>query len=74
MVELPSGGVSFDMSTSSMANIDLAGDVVAFCPEGPEQANLLQEACREAGFIVQLLLLVGREGSFAQKRERQMGS
>ncbi|KAG0450396.1 hypothetical protein HPP92_026807 [Vanilla planifolia] len=34
------------------------GAVVAFCPEGPEQVKLLQEACHESGFIVQPLLVL----------------
>ncbi|KAG9453733.1 hypothetical protein H6P81_006637 [Aristolochia fimbriata] len=29
------------------------GAVVAFCPEGPSQAQLLEEACKEAGLTVQ---------------------
>ncbi|XP_019105869.2 glucuronokinase 1 isoform X3 [Beta vulgaris subsp. vulgaris] len=29
------------------------GAVVAFCPDGPPQIELLQEACRKAGFIIQ---------------------
>ncbi|KAL2904596.1 Glucuronokinase 1 [Bienertia sinuspersici] len=29
------------------------GAVVAFCPDGPQQVELLQEACQKAGFIIQ---------------------
>lgn len=29
------------------------GAVVAFCPAGPLQVELLQEACEKAGFIIQ---------------------
>lgn len=29
------------------------GAVVVFCPEGPSQAKLLEDACSKAGFIFQ---------------------
>ncbi|KAK2968114.1 hypothetical protein RJ640_028019, partial [Escallonia rubra] len=29
------------------------GAVVAFCPEGPSQVKLLEDACKKAGFLVQ---------------------
>lgn len=29
------------------------GAVVALCPEGPDQAKLLKDACKEAGFIME---------------------
>ena len=28
------------------------GAVVAFCPEGPAQAELLEDACQKAGFVI----------------------
>ncbi|XP_038980933.1 glucuronokinase 1-like isoform X3 [Phoenix dactylifera] len=34
------------------------GAVVAFCPDGPDQAKLLEEACEKAGFIVQQAIIV----------------
>nr|XP_010922449.1 glucuronokinase 1 isoform X1 [Elaeis guineensis] len=34
------------------------GAVVAFCPDGPDQAKLLEEACKKAGFIVQQVIIV----------------
>lgn len=29
------------------------GAVVAFCPDGPSQARLLEEECQKAGFVIQ---------------------
>ena len=29
------------------------GAVVAFCPDGPSQVKLLEDACQKAGFIVE---------------------
>ena len=29
------------------------GAVVAFCPEGPSQEELLKDECRKAGFVIQ---------------------
>ena len=29
------------------------GAVVAFCPDGASQAKLLEDACNEAGFVIQ---------------------
>lgn len=34
------------------------GAVVAFCPDGPSQARLLEEECRQAGFVIQPVQLV----------------
>lgn len=34
------------------------GAVVAFCPEGPAQVELLEDACRRAGFLVQPVAVV----------------
>ncbi|XP_008776224.2 glucuronokinase 1-like [Phoenix dactylifera] len=34
------------------------GAVVAFCPDGPDQAKLLEEACKKAGFILQQAIVV----------------
>lgn len=34
------------------------GAVVAFCPDGPEQATRLEDACKKAGFIVQPVQVV----------------
>ncbi|OMO69270.1 hypothetical protein COLO4_29172 [Corchorus olitorius] len=34
------------------------GAVVAFCPDGPSQVKLLEEACHKAGFIIQPIQLV----------------
>ncbi|KAI0501968.1 hypothetical protein KFK09_016913 [Dendrobium nobile] len=34
------------------------GAVVAFCPKGPEQVKLLEDACLKAGFLVQPILVV----------------
>ncbi|KAH0907509.1 hypothetical protein HID58_039336, partial [Brassica napus] len=32
--------------------------VVAFCPDGPSQIKLLEEECKKAGFVVELVKLV----------------
>ena len=29
------------------------GAVVAFCPNGPSQAKLLEDACHKAGFVIE---------------------
>ena len=34
------------------------GAVVAFCPDGPSQVKLLEDACQKAGFIIQPIKLV----------------
>ncbi|KAL1812270.1 hypothetical protein DCAR_0624479 [Daucus carota subsp. sativus] len=34
------------------------GAVVAFCPDGPSQAKLLEDACHKAGFIIQPIQVV----------------
>ncbi|OMO59324.1 hypothetical protein CCACVL1_24922 [Corchorus capsularis] len=34
------------------------GAVVAFCPDGPSQVKLLEDACHKAGFIIQPIQLV----------------
>ncbi|GKV07815.1 hypothetical protein SLEP1_g19530 [Rubroshorea leprosula] len=34
------------------------GAVVAFCPDGPSQVKLLENACQEAGFIMQAVEIV----------------
>ncbi|XP_058098968.1 glucuronokinase 1-like [Magnolia sinica] len=34
------------------------GAVIAFCPNGPSQVKLLEDACNEAGFIVQPAIVV----------------
>ncbi|XP_042481692.1 glucuronokinase 1-like [Macadamia integrifolia] len=34
------------------------GAVIAFCPEGPSQVKLLEDACQEAGFVVQPAIVV----------------
>ncbi|GFZ19055.1 glucuronokinase G [Actinidia rufa] len=41
------------------------GAVVAFCPDGASQAKLLEEACHEAGFVIQPI----RSCSFLSKRD-----
>lgn len=34
------------------------GAVVAFCPDGPSQVKLLEDACKKAGFTIQLVEVV----------------
>lgn len=34
------------------------GAVIAFCPNGPSQAEQLENVCREAGFVVQPAIVV----------------
>lgn len=34
------------------------GAIIAFCPKGPEQVKLLEDACQNAGFIVQPAIVV----------------
>lgn len=34
------------------------GAVVAFCPDGPSQVKLLENACQEAGLIMQAVEIV----------------
>lgn len=34
------------------------GAVVAFCPDGASQVELLEQACQEAGFLVQQIKVV----------------
>ncbi|CAN7068554.1 unnamed protein product [Brassica rapa subsp. trilocularis] len=42
---------NFDLRSSREA-------VVAFCPDGPSQIKLLEEECKKAGFVVELVKLV----------------
>lgn len=34
------------------------GAIVAFCPDGPSQARLLEEECQQAGFVIKPVQLV----------------
>lgn len=34
------------------------GAIVAFCPDGPSQAKLLNDACNRAGFIIEAVRVV----------------
>lgn len=34
------------------------GAVVAFCPDGPSQAKLLEDACHKAGFVIEPIQVV----------------
>ncbi|XP_043725883.1 glucuronokinase 1-like [Telopea speciosissima] len=34
------------------------GAVIAFCPDGPSQVKLLEDACQKAGFVVQQAVIV----------------
>ncbi|KAJ6314715.1 hypothetical protein OIU78_018241 [Salix suchowensis] len=34
------------------------GAVVVFCPDGPSQVKLLEDACKEAGFVIQPVKVV----------------
>ena len=34
------------------------GAVVAFCPNGPSQAKLLEDACKKAGFVIEPVKVV----------------
>lgn len=34
------------------------GAAVAFCPEGPAQAQILKAACKEAGFTIEKVIVV----------------
>lgn len=34
------------------------GAVVVFCPDGPPQVKLLEDACKEAGFVIQPVKVV----------------
>ncbi|KAG1337951.1 putative glucuronokinase 1 [Cocos nucifera] len=52
MVEVAGGVGAASKFTGS------GGAVVALCPDGPDQAKLLKEACEKAGFIVQQAIIV----------------
>lgn len=43
------------------------GAVIAFCPNGPSQAEQLKNACQEAGFVVQPAIMVP---SFLNEEDR----
>lgn len=34
------------------------GAVVVYCPEGPSQVKLLEDACQKAGFVIQPVQVV----------------
>lgn len=34
------------------------GAIIAFCPEGPAQVKLLEDACQQAGLIIQPAIVV----------------
>lgn len=36
------------------------GAAVAFCPEGPAQAQILEAACNKAGFTIEKVIVVPR--------------
>lgn len=44
------------------------GAVVAFCPDGPPQEILLQDACQKAGFIIRPIEVVPSRLSDAEAK------